>query len=168
VILNSSTSDCDCQSDLFESGDIPYVIVDRVIEGSRNRYGVYLDNREGSLLAARHLLSRNNCKLMDLNGPAGDLFFKAIFACNDLMAISAMRALKLRNIRIPEDVQIIGFDDIDLARIVDPALSTVSQPAFDMGSKSADLLLQLIEGKKPRNRTFTLKPSLVLRDTTIQ
>jgi LacI family transcriptional regulator len=92
--------------------------------------------------------------------------FNAIFACNDLMAIGALRALKFHNIKVPEEVQIIGFDDIELSQIVEPALSTVSQPTFEMGSKSAELLLQLIAGKKPRAKTVTMKPALILRGTT--
>ena len=99
--------------------------------------------------------------------PSGvGLPFNAVFACNDLMAIGALRALKLRNVKVPDEVQIIGFDDIELAQLVEPALSTVSQPTFDMGSKSAELLLQLINGKKPRTKTVTMKPSLVIRGTT--
>ena len=99
--------------------------------------------------------------------PSGvGLPFNAVFACNDLMAIGALRALKLRNVKVPDEVQIIGFDDIELAQLVEPALSTVSQPTFDMGSKSAEFLLQLINGKKPRTKTVTMKPSLVIRSTT--
>lgn len=92
--------------------------------------------------------------------------FNAVFAGNDLMAVGAMQALKLHNIKVPDEVQIIGFDDIELAQLVEPALSTVSQPTFEMGSRSAELLLQLISGKKPRSKTVTMKPTLVLRGTT--
>ena len=221
VILNSAASKCDCQLSLLESQGVPCVVLDRIIESQMTHYGVFLDNREGARLAARHLLSQDGCRLVYLNGPAehsqsklrrdgmeaalsekglpiasarilqGDdsinsgqlligealdawerdpsgasLPFNAVFACNDLMAIGAMRALKLRKIKVPEEVQIIGFDDIELAQLVEPALSTVSQPTFDMGSKSAELLLQLINGKKPRTKTVTMKPSLVLRGTT--
>jgi LacI family transcriptional regulator len=220
VILNSAVSDCDCQLDLLEDQQVPYVLLDRIIEG-QTQFGVFLDNREGARLAARHLLAQKDCRLIYLNGPAehsqsklrlagledvlrekglalhsirilqGDdsilsgktligealdsrqpnasadsLPFNAIFACNDLMAIGAMQALKQHSIKVPEDVQLIGFDDIELAQLVEPALSTVSQPTFEMGSKSAELLLYLINGKKPRTKTVTLKPALVLRGTT--
>jgi len=92
--------------------------------------------------------------------------FDAIFSANDLMAIGAMLSLKRRGIRIPEDVEIIGFDDVAPARYMDPPLSTIAQPAFEMGKKSAELLLQLIGGKKPRKRVIVMEPALVLRGTT--
>jgi LacI family transcriptional regulator len=63
-------------------------------------------------------------------------------------------------------VEVIGFDDIELARLVEPPLSTISQPALEMGAQSAGLLLQLIAGKKPRPKTLTLTTKLVLRGTT--
>ena len=92
--------------------------------------------------------------------------FEAVFAANDRMAVGAMRALKRHGIRIPEEIEIVGFDDVELARLVEPPLTTVAQPAFEMGRKSAELLLRLIDGNKPRKRTIVLEPALVLRGTT--
>jgi LacI family transcriptional regulator len=218
VIINSAASDCDCQLELLEAAGVPYVVLDRIIEGHPDSYGVFLDNREGARLAAWHLLSSPDCRLLYLNGPAGHsqsrlrragvedalsqlslspncllvapgdyslesggrlvaeildeagftaggatLPFNAIFACNDLMAIGAMREFKRRRIAVPEQVRVVGFDDIELASLVEPPLSTVSQPTFEMGTRSAELLLRLIAGHKPRQRILTLKPSLVLR-----
>lgn len=92
--------------------------------------------------------------------------FSALFACNDLMAVGAMRALKQRGIRVPDEVEVIGFDDIELAELVDPPLSTVSQPALEMGAQSAERLLRLIEARAERPETVVLMPRLVLRGTT--
>ena len=61
---------------------------------------------------------------------------------------------------------LIGFDDIEISRLVEPPLSTISQPGLEMGARSADLLLRMIEGKKPRPKTLVMKPGLVLRGTT--
>jgi LacI family transcriptional regulator len=92
--------------------------------------------------------------------------FTAIFTANDLMAIGALRALKQAGISVPDQMEIIGFDDIELATLVDPPLSTVSQPALEMGARSAGILLQLMAGKKPRSKIQTMNTSLVLRGTT--
>ncbi len=92
--------------------------------------------------------------------------FDAVFAANDRMAIGAMRALKRRGLRVPEDVEVIGFDDIELATLVDPPLTTVAQPAFEMGRRGAELLLRLIAGERPRKRTIVLEPTFVVRGTT--
>lgn len=82
------------------------------------------------------------------------------------MAIGAMRAVKQDGISVPGQVEVIGFDGIELARLVDSPLSTISQPAQEMGARSAGLLLQLIMGKKPRPKTLTLMTNPVLRGTT--
>lgn len=92
--------------------------------------------------------------------------FDAIFAANDRMAIGALRALERRGLRVPEDVELVGFDDIELATLVEPPLTTVAQPAFEMGRRSAELLLRLIAGERPRRRTLVLQPEFVVRGTT--
>lgn len=92
--------------------------------------------------------------------------FNAVFTSNDMMAIGAVRALKDHGIAVPDEVEVIGFDDIEISRLVEPPLSTISQPGLEMGARSADLLLRMIEGKKPRPKTLVMKPGLVLRGTT--
>jgi LacI family transcriptional regulator len=104
--------------------------------------------------------------LLGLAGKGAPLPFNAIFAANDLMAIGAARALRQRNIRVPEDVELIGFDDIEFAAMLEPPLSTIAQPAQEMGASSAELLLRLIAGQKPRQKTLVMSPKLVLRGTT--
>jgi LacI family transcriptional regulator len=99
-------------------------------------------------------------------GLGGGPPFDAVFAANDRMAIGAMRSLKRRGMRIPEDVEVVGFDDIELASLVEPELTTVAQPAFEMGKRSVELLLRLIEGERPRRRTIVLEPTLVVRGST--
>lgn len=70
----------------------------------------------------------------------------AIVSMNDLMAIGAIQALKSKNIRIPEDISITGFDNIDYARYCDPPLTTISQPRDDMAQIAVDYLIRRIEG----------------------
>lgn len=65
----------------------------------------------------------------------------AVFACNDLMAVGALRAARASGLSVPRDVSIVGFDGIPLAELVEPALSTVKQPIYDLGSSLADVLL---------------------------
>ena len=105
----------------------------------------------------------NDC---DFEHNRKNLPFNAVFSANDVMAIGAMRALRQVGASIPEDVEVIGFDDIELAHLLDPPLSTVFQPSSEMGSRSAALLLQIINKKNQRPKTITLMPELVLRGTT--
>ena len=72
----------------------------------------------------------------------------AIFAANDLMAIGVMQALRDRNIGIPSEIAVVGFDDISAARLVTPPLTTVAQFQGDMGVKAAQILMERLRGAK--------------------
>lgn len=93
--------------------------------------------------------------------------FTAIFAGNDLMAVGAIMALKSKKIEVPQQVEVIGFDNVDISRYIKPQLSTVGQPAYEMGVNGAKQLIKLIEGKNISKKNIILKPELVLRETTI-
>jgi LacI family transcriptional regulator, galactose operon repressor len=90
----------------------------------------------------------------------------AIFAFSDMIAIGAMRAARSRGIAIPDDLSIVGFDDSAYASVVQPALTTVRQPLFEMGGTAIDLLVRLM--RKETVDTLHLEPftRLVVRETT--
>lgn len=90
----------------------------------------------------------------------------AIFAVSDEMAIGAMRYLKDMGKRIPEDISVIGFDDIDMAAFSDPPLSTVRQPIQEIGKQAAALLLSILEGHEPPRRRILLPYEIVARGST--
>lgn len=69
----------------------------------------------------------------------------AVFACNDLMASGALRTLRARDVRVPDDVAVVGFDNLDPAAWAEPALTTVHQDVEEMGRMMAQLLLRLLE-----------------------
>ncbi|GAA5346782.1 LacI family DNA-binding transcriptional regulator [Planifilum fimeticola] len=95
---------------------------------------------------------------------AQDLLPEAIFSANDEMAIGAMEALEERGIKVPQEVAIVGFDDIQLARYVRPALTTVRQPMYDMGSMAASLLFRLFQ-KDRSVRSVMLETELIIRES---
>ncbi len=89
----------------------------------------------------------------------------AIFAGNDTLAIGAMSACKDLGLSVPEDIAIIGFDDISFASYVTPSLTTISHPAFKKGVAAAEMIIEYIESnKKPESRTLPIE--LVVRKTT--
>ena len=90
----------------------------------------------------------------------------AIFCCNDEMAIGAMRRIKRSGFRVPEDVSIVGFDDIEFASYVDPPLTTISQPTEELGKMAFSVLLDLLEGRTPEQTDFVLPTELIVRDST--
>ncbi|WFA10406.1 LacI family DNA-binding transcriptional regulator [Tissierella sp. Yu-01] len=81
---------------------------------------------------------------------------------NDLIAIGAIQALKEKNIKVPEEVRIIGFDDIQISQFVDPPLTTIKQPIYEMGEEAVKMLIFIIEGEGV-GRTKVLKTTLVER-----
>lgn len=92
----------------------------------------------------------------------------ALFCANDLMALGAMRAIQEEGYRIPEDIALIGFDDIDLASLARPTLSTVTQPKYETGKLAAELLFDRIEGKILPAKYYSVEPSLAIRETTMK
>jgi DNA-binding LacI/PurR family transcriptional regulator len=94
--------------------------------------------------------------------------FTAIFAFNDVSALGAIRALRERGLRVPEDVSVVGFDDIPSAAYQNPGLTTVRQPLREMGRRAAETLVHRIEGRGNRAtpHTISLDPELVVRGTT--
>jgi len=80
-----------------------------------------------------------------------DASITAVFAMTDELAIGAMRALREAGLRVPEDVSVVGFDDIDISAYTTPALTTIRQPIPELGEKTATLICDLIaEGKSDR------------------
>ncbi len=93
--------------------------------------------------------------------------FSALFSFNDISAMGAIRALREAGLHIPEDVSVVGFDDIQSAAFQNPALTTVRQPLREMGRAAAEILLKRINrpGSELHDK-HTVEPQLVIRETT--
>ena len=96
--------------------------------------------------------------------------FTALFAFNDISAIGAIQALREAGKRIPEDVSVVGFDDIQSAAFQNPGLTTVKQPLREMGMLAAETLLRRINApsKESYPKEIVVEPSLVVRGSTCQ
>ena len=90
----------------------------------------------------------------------------AIFAFNDNIAIGAIQAARARGLRVPDDLSVVGFDDVEHATIVTPALTTVRQPLAEMGRTAVSLLSRLMEGQSFETLHVELATRLVVRDST--
>jgi DNA-binding LacI/PurR family transcriptional regulator len=88
----------------------------------------------------------------------------AVYVAADLMALGALRALRRAGRRVPEDVAVVGNDDLEIARHAEPPLTTVRQPTVEMGQEMARLLLDLTNGARA-DRPVLLRTELVLRDS---
>jgi LacI family transcriptional regulator len=94
--------------------------------------------------------------------------FTALFTFNDISAIGAIQALREAGRRVPEDVSVVGFDDIQSAAFQNPALTTVRQPLREMGTIAAEILLERITAptKTPHPKEIVVEPELIIRAST--
>jgi DNA-binding LacI/PurR family transcriptional regulator len=104
-------------------------------------------------------------------GPANELInrgvdFTALVCYNDLSAFGAIRALVDHGLRVPQDVSVIGFDDIQSAAFHNPSLTTIRQPLNQMGGVAARILLQRIRGQATFPDTVPILPELVIRESS--
>jgi LacI family transcriptional regulator len=128
-----------------------------VVAAARRHRGVQVataadaDTLEGGRRAARALLEAHPRTT-------------AVVCVNDVMAVGAMRELRARGRRVPEDVSVTGFDNITLAQFCEPALTTVHIPSDTIGETVFDFLMN--PGKVPLPHEFVIEPELVLREST--
>jgi DNA-binding LacI/PurR family transcriptional regulator len=92
--------------------------------------------------------------------------FTALFAYNDISAIGAIRAFQEQGLRVPQDISVMGFDDIPGAAFHMPSLTTVRQPLNRMGQVAAQCLLDRIEGKQEYPPEIAIEPELIIREST--
>jgi LacI family transcriptional regulator len=92
--------------------------------------------------------------------------FTALFAYNDTAAIGAIRAIREAGLRVPEDISVVGFDDIRDAAYHLPSITTVRQPLRKMGEIAAQTLVERIEGGKECPEQIAIEPSLIVREST--
>lgn len=143
----------------------------------------YVANGKDRLYAYKRTLKRNNINIREDYIVEGDFTEisgynamkkllelrerpTAVFAANDLMAIGAIKAIREKRLSVPDNISIIGFDDIPLASYAIPPLTTVHQPIFKMGYESAKILLKLITTQKPKVGSQIMETRLVIRNST--
>lgn len=189
---------------------VPLVVVGRDLKAPR-LFSFGFDNRQGGLLATRHLIESGHRRIAFISGvrdhedaqereagyrealqqagigfdptlvaegdytEAGGLLavnrlldnrapFTAIFAANDQSAIGAALGLYRRQVRVPDDVSLVGFDDVAPAKYSIPPLTTVRQSVYEMGSQAAAAVLALLSGETPV--VALPQPQLVPREST--
>lgn len=103
-------------------------------------------------------------KLLSQQGVA----FDGLFCGDDLIGIGAIKALKELGRDVPREVGVVGFDDIYMASLVDPELTTIKQPNYEMGYQAAGMLISALEKKSIRKKDILLDTKLVIRKSTIK
>ena len=110
------------------------------------------DTMEGGYAACEELLGKGGS-------------FDAVFVSNDLMAIGVLKKLASAGIRVPQDVSVVGYDDIQLCKFFSPSLSSVTQECAEIGSMAVQMLIDVLEGKEVHKVTY-LKPKLMIRESS--
>ena len=87
----------------------------------------------------------------------------AVFCGNDVLAIGAMVETKERGLRIPENLSVVGFDNMEISAFYDPPLTTVAVPAYEMGRMAAKILIENIRGESQTPQQHVLEANLIIR-----
>ncbi|WRS27420.1 LacI family DNA-binding transcriptional regulator [Oscillospiraceae bacterium MB08-C2-2] len=122
-------------------------------ENESDEEGIY-ENRSGQLLARKFLQGQNKAT--------------AVLCVNDMVAFGFIQELHAHGVRVPEDISVVGFDDIPFASMFSPALTTVHCPTVETGSLAAQLMIQKLEGKIPFGFGVKLEARLVQRSSVMQ
>lgn len=92
--------------------------------------------------------------------------FTALFSANDQMAIGAIKAIKERGMRVPEDIAVIGVDGIYVTTLIEPALTTVELPRFELGYRAGSMLVEMLHNPEQKGQHITLDGKLIVRKST--
>lgn len=193
----------------IENCTVPFVILDRKIEGLNEIAFIEANHYKGGRIAMEHLLQCGCKNIVCIRGPqkfsSGQQRFygylhlcqeygiqeqwidcdynyedglraaekliqlypkvDGILACNDMVAIATYKVLKSKGYHVPEDVQIIGFDNIRFSRLFTPEFSTITQPIKEMGTLAAQIIVNHVNGK-PFQKENIFDVTLVKRQTT--
>lgn len=90
----------------------------------------------------------------------------AVFAASDMMAAGALRAIREAGLRVPEDMALVGYDDVPIASQIDPPLTTIRQPIHEMGKLAVDLLIDILHRPQQSKRHLVLQPELIIRQSS--
>ncbi|MCB2292193.1 LacI family transcriptional regulator [Clostridium algoriphilum] len=196
---------------LLKNNNVPFVLVDRYIEGYKDDYGVFSLNNQGIKDGIKYLYEKGMRKIVFVKGSEnlevskqrldgyidamknygiynekyifeGDFNVKggiiatekiigtfnnldAILYSNDMMALGGMKILLRNGYKIPNDISVIGFDNIHISAVIEPELTTIAQPIYKMGEKACSILINVINGEIPTEKQVYFKTNLIVRGT---
>lgn len=176
VIIDDAKSAFDAVSYLIDRGykKIAHFAGPKVLEICKKRLNGYTEAlNKARIPIMKELISYGGLHEIDGYNSMDNLLKKniipdAIFAVNDPVVVGAFQRIKEAGLKIPEDIGLIGFSNNKITSLVDPPITTVDQPSFEMGKKSAEILIELIENEKKNThaKTITLEAKLIVRSST--
>ncbi len=155
-----------CKNILFFSGDKDLkVSIDRQKGYEKALEEHNIEVQKDNIIYGEYTINSGyeNCKqILNINE------YDGIFCGNDLIAFGVIKNLKERNIKIPSDIQIVGFDDIFMSSIISPELTTIKQPAYQIGLEGAKILINYIKKQESYKKNIILDTQLIKRNTTLK
>lgn len=146
----------------FVTGPMELTVSKKRLDGYKKsmlRKGLYKDN----LVFKGDFTTETGMKVTE-DIIKSNIDISAIFYSNDAMALGGMKALLRAGYKIPEDIAIMGFDNITISSLVEPELTTVGQPIYHMGKEACELLISVIENKNQKKEIY-FHTELIIRDT---
>ena len=161
--------DCGHKDIGFIGGDLRHPSIRDRFQGYRMTLEMNgITYRESNAIIDEKIISRENGYRATERLLAKNKNITAVFACNDAMAIGAMQYLKEKKLRIPKDVSLIGFDDIESDVFLEPPLTTLSVPKMDMGSEALRLISDIIDRGENSPKKVLMPVELVIRKSTCE
>jgi DNA-binding LacI/PurR family transcriptional regulator len=151
---------------------IAFIAGPRFLYNSRNRLSGYIEAlRKHNVSISESLIVDSNYGTTDVEDYTRHLFNlrhkpDGIFAINDMAALEIMHILKKRGLNVPKDVAVLGFNNETICRFVEPSLSSIDHPAFDMGAAATEILLKQITKSEIHHERRLIKSRLVVREST--
>jgi LacI family transcriptional regulator len=153
----------------FIAGDISHPSINDRFRG----YSMAIENSGLEVFKKNYIIDEDDTTRENGYNAAKKLFKQnktvtAIFACNDAMAIGAMQFIKENGLSVPEDISVIGFDDVEADVSIDPPLSTVRVPKYEMGIEVMKLMSDLLKNDKGTKKKVLIPVELVERKSTAE
>ena len=186
VVIDRSITNGDVDSVLLDNVDAAYRLITHLVEQGYTRIGALSSEMSTGLerqlgyekaLRAHGLAPKSEymkyvspkaeagyaatVKMLDLDEPPD-----ALFAVNSLIAESALRAIRERNLSIPEDIALVAFDETTWSSLVQPAITLIAQPTYEIGKTAAELLIQRISDPGRPTRKVILNGQLLVRGSS--
>ncbi len=187
VAVDRRVLDCDADTVVLNNIHAASELVNLLIEHGHHRIGAILGRTEITTGRERYqgyksALLRNNIPLLPelvrFGLPKEEMGFTctnellnlpepptAIFTGNNLLTIGALRAIKERGLRIPNDIALVAFDDMEWSTLISPPITVAAQPTYEMGLKAAELILKRISNPTRPTETVLFEPQIKIRES---
>ncbi len=180
VLTEGFQSTCDATKYLYSKGSkrIAYLRIPSSISVIHHRYEGYkkgiteLGMEVDGELVYQFENENDSISHLDVGREAAKYFMEldnhpdTIMAATDTMAVGIIMELKEMNVKIPEEMSVVRFDNIMLSEIVEPKLTTISQPIKELGIEAAKIVMSILGGQKEIEHQKIMKPEFIIRDST--